>query len=216
MSFDTIRMRTYSASKYDNGWEVCLKAIHGLVTSLATANHWSIQRGSVFVFSRFCSRQPCQQVSDNKCLCFLIPLLLSRPCALNHFNLSIHYSRHPFIYTTRNTFSHLWTSVKCRAMVSESPVKVFTHRRWQLPPLSLHYGTLQRIHLFKTSVPGRIVTLPKISGYQYKENVMILFGTYTVHIYTLWVKLVKIFFFFFERSVVCKTKHKNSNIVKYF
>lgn len=80
-------------------------------------SHWSIQKGLCLLFSRFCSGS-----LVNKCLTTSVFAFssLSRPSALNHFHLSMRYSRHPFIDTTRTLspiYGPLWSAEPWSAKV---------------------------------------------------------------------------------------------------
>lgn len=100
-------------SKYDNGWEVCLKC-NSWLGRLHVLNVNRKQVIEAFKAALCLYPQGFAQGSlVNKCLCFPTPLLLSRPSALNHLHLSIHYSRHPFIDTTRTLspiYGLLWSA----------------------------------------------------------------------------------------------------------
>lgn len=118
-------------------------------------SHRSIQSGSVFVSSRFCSRQHCQQVSLLSHSSALIQALCTKSSSSFHPLQPTSFYRH-----NTDTFSHLWASVKCRAMVSERLLRC-SLKEGDSYLRSPYYSMAhcKKINLLKTS---RVVMLPKL------------------------------------------------------
>lgn len=117
-------------------------------------SHRSIQSGSVFVSSRFCSRQPCQQVSLLSHSSALIQALCTK-------SSSSFYPLQPTSFYRHNTdtFSHLWASVKCRAMVSERLLRCSFKGDSYLHSPYCSMEHCKKRNLLKIS---RVVKLPKL------------------------------------------------------